>query len=64
MTALGYYKFGHEYVPTPATIYTGFATAALVGALGSAEEDLRRHGTCALAAMGELATCTMAMGDG
>jgi hypothetical protein len=25
--------------------------SALVGALGSAEEDLRRHGTCVLAAM-------------
>jgi len=39
MTALGYYKFGHEYVPTPASIYPGFATVALVGAIGSARED-------------------------
>jgi hypothetical protein len=40
------------------------APPALVGALGSAEEDLRRHGICAPAAMVGSAACTTEMGDG
>jgi hypothetical protein len=39
------------------------ALSALVGALGSAEEDLRRNDKCALAAMARSAACVMAMGD-
>jgi hypothetical protein len=35
----------------------------LVGALGSAEEDLRRHDTCTPAAMG-VSGAPMTMGDG
>jgi hypothetical protein len=36
----------------------------LVGALGSVEEDMRRHGTCTPVAMVGSAACAMAMGDG
>jgi hypothetical protein len=46
---------GARALPTPPT---------LVGLLGSAREDLRRHNTCAPATMAGLATRPMAMGDG
>ena len=39
------------------------APGTLVGALGSAEEDLRRHGTCAPTAMAVSAARPTAMGD-
>jgi len=40
------------------------APGTLVGALGSAEEDLRHHGTCAPAAMAGSAVRPTAVGDG
>jgi hypothetical protein len=40
------------------------ALLALVGALGSTREDLRRHGICALVAMAGSAACATTMGDG
>jgi hypothetical protein len=38
--------------------------AALVGALGSAEEDLKHHDMCVPAAMAGLGARAVAMGDG
>jgi hypothetical protein len=40
------------------------APPALVGAHGSAGEDLRSHGTCAPAAMARSEACVMVIGDG
>jgi hypothetical protein len=40
------------------------APTTLMDALGSAEEDLRRHRTCAPAAMAGLAARPLVMGDG
>jgi hypothetical protein len=40
------------------------ALPALMDALGSGGEDMRRHGTCAPTAMARSAACAMTIGDG